>query len=140
MDIFKRDVESLAARGDLRALFKLLRGSDPVKRQQAALVLGSSGKDAVPFLIEALKDADKEVRTVAAGALISIGPEAKSAVGTLIRALEDGYYFVRWNAATALGEIGDREAAQALGQLLDDEYAEVRQAAFAALKKMRWDD
>lgn len=140
MDIFKRDVEALAAKGDLRALFNLLRGKDSVKRAQAALVLGSSGKEAVPYLIEALKDDDREVRTVAAGALISVGPEARSAVGTLVRALEDGYYFVRWNAATALGEIGDKEAAEALGYLLDDEYAEVRQAAFAALKKIRWDD
>jgi len=140
MGIFKRDVDTLAARGDLKGLFKVLRGRDPVERAQAALVLGSIGRDAVPYLIEALKDDEKEIRAVAAGALISIGPEAKSAVGTLVRALDDDYYFVRWNAATALGEIGDKAAAEALAGLLEDEVEEVRKAAFAALKKMRWDD
>jgi HEAT repeat protein len=140
MGIFNRNVDQLAAKGDLRGLFTVLMGGDPVKRQQAALALGTCGREAVPYLIEALKGDDKELRTVAAGALISIGPEAKSAVGTLIRALDDDYYFVRWNAATALGEIGDRAAAQALGQLLNDEYEEVRKAAFAALKKIKWDD
>jgi len=138
--IFKKDVDKLAARGDVKGLFELLVGKDPVVRQQAALVLGTCGREAVPYLIEALKGDDKEVRTVAAGALISIGPEARSAVGTLIRALKDEYYFVRWNAAAALGEIGDKAAAPSLAKLLQDENEEVRKTASSSLKMLGWDE
>jgi HEAT repeat protein len=140
MGIFNRNLDQLAARGDLKGLFKVLMSVDPVKRQQAALVLGTCGREAVPYLIEALKGDDKEVRTVAAGALISIGPEARSAVGTLIRALKDEYYFVRWNAAAALGEIGDKAAAPYLAKLLQDENDEVRKTASSSLKMLGWDD
>lgn len=137
MGIFKRkDVDELAERGDTKGLLKALRGRDPVVQARAALLLGSIGKPAVPVLIEALKDDDRDVRTSAAGALISIGPDAKSAVSTLVRALKDEDHFVRWNAAAALGEIGDKSAAYALAELLEDEEAEVRKTALSALRKM----
>lgn len=135
----KDDVDRMAQRGDLRGLLKALRGRDPVVQAQASLLLGSIGRPAVPVLIEGLKDEDKDVRTAAAAALISIGPEARFAVGTLVRALKDEDYFVRWNSAVALGEIGDKEAVPALMEALADENIDVRKAATDALEKIEWE-
>jgi HEAT repeat protein len=135
----KDDVDNMARRGDLRGLLNALRGRDPVVQARASLLLGSIGRPAVPVLIEGLKDEDKDVRTAAAAALISIGPEARFAVGTLVRALKDEDYFVRWNSAVALGEIGDKEAVPALMETLADENIDVRKAAADALEKIEWE-
>jgi len=48
MGIFSRSVDELAARGDLEGLFKVMVSGDAVKRQQAALALGTCGREAVP--------------------------------------------------------------------------------------------
>ncbi len=75
-------------------------------RRIAAFALGKIGpaaKEAVPALIAALKDEDKDVRVYAASALGHIGPAAKEAVPALEAAARDG---VR-GAESALKKIRD---------------------------------
>ncbi|MBU4502509.1 MAG: HPr family phosphocarrier protein, partial [Nanoarchaeota archaeon] len=105
-------------------------------RQAAAVSLGNIGpeaKEAVPYLIEALKD----VRLAAAAAEVlgNIGPEAKEAVPYLIEALKDESLYVRLAAAEALGNIGPeaKEAVPYLIEALKDESLYVRRAAAVSL-------
>ena len=76
--------------------------------------IGPEAKEAVPVLIDALKDENIYVRRRAALVLVKIGPEAKAAVPALIDALKDKDKDVRSNAAEALGEINTPEARKAL--------------------------
>jgi len=71
-----------------------------------ARALIALGRAAVPHLIAALKDKDRDVRCHVAGALGRIGPSAVDAVPHLITALREEDFFVRCNAALALGRIG----------------------------------
>ena len=66
---------------------------------------GEGAIDAVPALIQALKDENKDVRVNAAVALGQIGEGAKDVVPALIQALKDQDEWVRINAAWALEEI-----------------------------------
>jgi hypothetical protein len=62
-------------------LLESLKGTDKVERKEAAEVLehlGAEGKQAVPLLVEVLKDKDDEVRDAAILALIAIDPENKA--------------------------------------------------------------
>jgi len=89
------------------------------------------GAQAVPALIQALGDGDRDVRKAACGALGVIGDP--HAVPALIQALGDGDSRVRSAACGALGAIGDLQAVPALIQALGDWYSDVRGAACAAL-------
>ena len=62
-------------------------------------------KQAVPFLIIALKDRDKDVRSYAAIELSKIGSEATIAVPVLIQSLKDRDKIVRSRAAKAIRKI-----------------------------------
>jgi len=81
--------------------------STPV--QHAALdILGEMGPaagEAVPVLIDSLKDQKIVVRSKAAIALGKIGPEAKDAIPALKETLKDDNILVRKNAKWALSEI-----------------------------------
>ena len=68
-------------------------------------MIGSGAKDAVPALMQALKDQDEWVRGNAARALGWIGSGAKDAVPALIQALQDQDAQVRFAAAYALGQV-----------------------------------
>jgi hypothetical protein len=68
---------------------------------------------AVPALAEALRDANSDVRGLAAEALEMIGPAAAEAVPALVKALRDADWRVRGRAFKAL----DRLAAEALGKI-----------------------
>ncbi len=59
-------------------------------RTNDAFALGRIGPAAVPALIAALKDKDRQVRWYAASALGRIGPAAKEAVPALEAAARDG--------------------------------------------------
>jgi HEAT repeat protein len=71
-------VVSLTASSHAQEKAKQKEASDP------------AAKDAVPAMIETLKDKDTGVRKSAALALGLIGPAAKDAVPALIEALKDG--------------------------------------------------
>jgi HEAT repeat protein len=80
-------------------------------KETASDALGRMGEAAVPALVEALHNADPEVREQAGRALALIGPKATAAVPELILLLDDDSEPVRRQAARALGQIGP--AAQA---------------------------
>ena len=113
----------------------LLRSlSNPVwvTRRNAAWALGAGdASEAVPALVEALKDTDAGVREQVAWALGAIGD--KRAVDGLIGALKDQAAPVRKQAAWALGAIGDKRAVTALMASLKDGDAGVRKQAAWAL-------
>jgi HEAT repeat protein len=75
-------------------------------RSAALSSLGKIGAGSVPGLLIALKNADPEVRGLAALALKSMGTGAAPAVAELATALSDPVEPVRIGAADALGAIG----------------------------------
>ena len=87
-------------------LTKALASPVWIARRNAAWALGAlDASEAVPALIEALKDTDAGVREQVAWALGAIGD--RRAVDGLVAALTDGVAGVRKQAAWALGAIGD---------------------------------
>jgi HEAT repeat protein len=124
-------------------LTEALKDPDPGVRAAAAESLGrltEYARDAVPALVEALKDrkADRFVRGYAAFAIGRIGgPPAQEAVPTLAEALtdKDSPEELRRSAATALGALKEcgSAAAPALGRALKDGSVDVRRAAVTAL-------
>jgi HEAT repeat protein len=96
--------------------------------------LGAIGdRQAVPPLIQALRDGNKYVRAAACRALGAIGDG--QAVPHLIQALRDRNSDVREAACEALGEIGDPQALSHLIQALEDE--DVRRAAREAVEQIK---
>ncbi len=88
-------------------------------RRAVAEALSEVGSPAVPALVQALGDGDKDVRSAACRALGAIGDA--SAVPALINALGDEYSWVRFAACEALGAIGDAAAVPDLIKALRDE-------------------
>ena len=88
-------------------------------------------REAVPALVEALKDGSSGVRTRAALALWQLTGDAGLAVPVLIESLQDR--LARLDAAVALGRMGPaaRDAVPALVAVLDDDFPLVR--TYAAL-------
>ena len=87
-----------------------------------------------PYLRQALKNEDWQIRRAAARMLGQIGdPQATPA---LIQALQDEDWRVREAAAEALGQIGDPQATPALIQALRDEDSDVRRVAAEALMRL----
>lgn len=74
---------------------------------QAWSKIGLPAKDVVPTIIEALKDQEWIIRSLAAHALGKIGPAAKDAVPALTEALKDEDANVRDMAQMALKKIED---------------------------------
>ena len=112
-----------------------LRSGLPAVRREAAAALGRlARRSAVPALIAALKDPDKNVRREAAKALGAI--RDPSAVPPLVDALQDSDANVRFYAAYALGEIKDRQAGGPLVQALTDPEWCVRDQVAWALREI----
>jgi HEAT repeat protein len=80
--------------------------------------MGREAKQAIPSLVEALKDEDGDVRISAAFALVRIKLEVKQAIPVLIEALKSEDANIRFDAAKALGAIGP-EAKQAIPALVE---------------------
>ena len=103
-----------------------------IARRNAAWALGASdASEAVPALVDALKDTDAGVREQVAWALGAIGD--RRAVDGLIAALKDQAAPVRKQAAWALGALGDPRAVNALMAALKDSDPGVRKQAAWAL-------
>jgi HEAT repeat protein len=87
-----------------------LQSKNASVRVQAALNLGNNASEqtrqAIPALVEALKDIDDSVRRFAAFALGKIPGDRQVAVPALIEALQDKNELVRESAAMSLGSIG----------------------------------
>ena len=87
----------------LPALVPLLKEGVVLQRRQVATLLGRTGPEAVPTLIDLLKDNETAVRAAAAGSLAIIGPDAKKAVPTLSDlALDDKQLTVRRGSVIAV--------------------------------------
>jgi hypothetical protein len=82
-----------------------LKDSDVDVCRHAAESLVLLGAEAIPALIQVLKDGDWEVRWLAAEALGKIGDD--QAVPALIETLTDNVKEVRWLAVAALSKLGD---------------------------------
>jgi HEAT repeat protein len=96
--------------------------------------LTAQPKDAVPALIEALKDGESWVREEAAQALRSIGSPA---VPALCGALKDEDVEVRYLAAKALGDIGDKSAISPIKERLrGEQVSSVQYALTEAIKTL----
>jgi HEAT repeat protein len=88
-------------------LIKALQNDDLQSLAVAVIQrLGPKAKDAVPALIDELKDPSPEYRHEVEFALGAIGPDAKAAVPALIKEMQDEDPRVRRTACYALGKIG----------------------------------
>ena len=133
------------------ALARVLGDGDVQMRQNAALVLSNLGggyeeetkppldtRAALPALIDALTDDDRDVRAWAAGAIGWMGPAAEPAIPVLVKLLRDPYEGARNNACIALGRIGPaaREALPVLREALNDPSRDVRRFAAIAIQRI----
>ncbi|HMF17130.1 MAG TPA: HEAT repeat domain-containing protein, partial [Gemmataceae bacterium] len=99
-------------RSDHPGLVKALKTADSNLRQnilQHMINRNYRSKDAVPRLIECLKDGQPQVRWLSAQILGNIGPDARAAIDALTAALDDGNQMVRDNARAALKQIRSKE-------------------------------
>ncbi|MEM0337950.1 MAG: HEAT repeat domain-containing protein [Candidatus Caldarchaeum sp.] len=105
------------------------------ERACACRALGLTGvADAIPILLETLRDRHAEVRAAACTALGQIGDT--QSLPALCRALEDAESQVRRSACEALGLIGDTNTVPALIRVLGDVNETVRAAACWALGRI----
>jgi hypothetical protein len=108
------------------------------ERADIVRAIGSFGTDAAPAVtevVQALEDADAEVRSAAAWALSQMGAAGVSAVPALEKSLSDGSPRVRSLSAVALRTMGEKAVAAvpALVRALNDSAAYVRAPAADAL-------
>jgi HEAT repeat protein len=87
-------------------IFLLIKGYPWARREAAEAIeaIGPPAHMAVPFLIEALSDSEKNVVKASMLALASIGPAAKDAVPTLVKLLRDR---PNRNSTTVLSQLDD---------------------------------
>jgi HEAT repeat protein len=116
---------------------KHLADADPAVVVSALHTLADMDDDAVPLLIEALKD--PKSRYWAEVALAEIGPKAAAAVEPLAKAVEVGEAEERLQAILALAAIGEpaAAAAPAIIAVLDSNDATLQMPAAFALGRMK---
>jgi HEAT repeat protein len=103
-------------------------------RAAAVRALGESASErAVAPLMGVLRDETSTFRPQAAASLARLGPVA---MPSLIRALKDPKPSVRQLVAQSLGEIGSKEAVQALIELITTDQSGARPEAIEALGKI----
>ncbi|MBE2272322.1 MAG: HEAT repeat domain-containing protein [Anaerolinea sp.] len=123
----------------IERLLNDLRGNDEDKQRQAIYrLLELSDPSTIPALLEALRDKNVEIRSVAAEALGTIGDEAAlDGLEDVLRSDDDDS--VRAAAAKALGTIGDPTSIPVLLQTLKTENSELWHSAAEALWLMNED-
>lgn len=90
---------------DLPTLRATVKAPDASVRRATTAALGAIGAEAVPSLIELLKDVEPTIRKMAAESLRGIGPQAKDAVPALKARLIDTDGMAQVAAALALWKI-----------------------------------
>ena len=128
-DVRSDAVEALVKTGDSRVVAPLitaLQDESESVRGCALQGLKDIGAPAVPLLIVALKNPDRQVRRKASCVIDNIGDELKEAgdfqaVEPLIEALKDPTSVVRSHSVTALGKIGGQQALPAVLSALKTE-------------------
>jgi HEAT repeat protein len=128
-------VKARAVMPDVRAA---LNDPDKGVRETALFALQKIGVDAIPVLIEALKNEDAYLRIHAALLLGKMNPVSGVAAPELIEALKDKHPTVRAEAGWSLSQLAWQ--AQKLEPLyiksLDDEYADMRRNAIFQLGRL----
>ncbi len=89
-------------------LRKCLNDELPYVRILSAEALSKIGIPAIPAFIEALNNANSEVRAIAASALGTYGQKAEEAIPSLVKTLSDVDSSVRQKAAHSLEQFGPR--------------------------------
>lgn len=102
---------------------RLLEDPDPAIRARILNAIAERGEEAVPALIEALKD--EKAAYWALLILRDIGPAAKGAVPAIAEKLKDKKAEIRREAALTLGAMGDAATpvVPQIAALLSDEHA-----------------
>jgi HEAT repeat protein len=113
-------------------LLKSIKADDPDVRIKAIMGLSKLGKEAVPVLVEALKDSDAKVSNAAAYGLLLLKLEPAERLAALRPYLADKNPLVRNGVAGALAR-GGQEAVASLVSFLKDEEVEVRKTAVRSL-------
>jgi HEAT repeat protein len=121
-----------------------LNSSDPLERRLASHALaeiGLAAREAVPALIDTLKDPESFVRVWAAAALARVQPENPEAIPALVTGTHDGISFVRSLAAWHLGRLGPahpgiKSVLPELRELLNDGDPSVREEALVAMENL----
>ncbi|MHB8901723.1 MAG: HEAT repeat domain-containing protein, partial [Thermoguttaceae bacterium] len=134
-ELVKPDLLAAQAKSAASEFITAMKASDEKVAGPALDAIGAQ-KEAVPVLIEALKDSSREVGDAVRLALRSIGPNA---VEPLTVTLRDADPSVRFRAALSLGHLGrvGSEVEAALNNALKDEDEMVRKAVAWALTQMR---
>jgi HEAT repeat protein len=116
---------------------KQLADADPAVVVGALHTLADMGDEAVPFLLESMKD--PKSRYWAEVALAEIGPEAAPATEVLAKAVAEGEPEERLQAILALSSIGEKAsaAAPAIATVLESDDPTLRFAAAFALGRMK---
>ena len=118
----------------LRALADIIESGEmePIPRSNAAYALGDTkNPDAIPILIEALKDADRAVRLAAANSIALFSDTMAPLLMDM--ATTDPDPLVRLEAVHGLKETSNPKADLALSKALEDPDAFVRLAAASTL-------
>ena len=147
----------MRARAEGSSPYEIARRGDtfPLERLLQTAELTRSGVEALPKMVEALKDGDSAVRYWGASALTVLGTNARPAAEAMAKMLTDSSPNVRIAAAHALCKVGrERDAVPVLAELLTDQSEWVRvtavnvldlidekaRPALAALRKATRDD
>lgn len=127
-------IEKMKNERDLHGLLEILEKGDIYRKLKAAEALGSIGDVAVPYLLEAMKNENPNIRWRAA---IGLGKVGQPAVDGLIGILDGDDPHARVAATWAVSEIGDYRAINPLMRILQGNDSECcRVMAAAALLKM----
>src|SRR5262245_46833424 len=87
------------------SLIDALKDADPEVRQNSAMALAALGHDALAPLKDALKDANKEKRAASAYALGQMGNTGRDAMTDLLKLLKDDEPVVRRSVSQAISRI-----------------------------------
>jgi HEAT repeat protein len=121
-----------------------LKSDDALERRLAAHALaeiGLAAREAVPALIDAVRDRESYVRVWAAAALARVEPENPNAIPVLVAGTRDEISFVRSLAAWHLGRLGPEHpgiecVVSDLRALRNDNDPSVRAEALVALENL----
>jgi HEAT repeat protein len=122
----------------LKSQFTVPEAEDRIHAAKELRKIGSAAKDAVPTLVNALKDEEISVRVHSAEALAVICSTAPDIFPVLMEGMKDTNIEVRQSAVYGLGKIVSevKEAFPALIKALKDPIKEVRWTALVALRQI----
>lgn len=122
------------------ALADALRDSELIVRFAAADALVWTGsnkmREAVPVLVDVIRDGNEEEQTQAVQLLTRVGPPAKAAVPSLVKLLDDLRFPVRFEAALALTVIDAHERVKAVRVLIEGTQSESQYNQHQAAKSL----